>query len=433
MAVIREHLSDKIIMRFAKEAGMKGRKCLFCPIVTILSCIFAHQNGVKAARKVSDWLESFDVNLPRKTNGSSFCAARKRMKLGLFSRIIKYLFKIANDAAGETFCGLKVLTADGTSFSMYGSKANDNYFGRSKNSQGYSKHPKARGFLICCMATGAVMDSIIMRYRWSEMRALYVMIKRIGRNKLLVADGGLFSYAALAILLSQKSYGLFRLPACKTSRVISKRIGRRDHLQVWKRPEPRFTKFFRMLRAQPEHITVRVLTVIVKRNGYRDLKLRLVTTLLNPKQATPNQLLELYMRRWNIELDIREVKRIHLPKQLQGRSPKAVMREFASGIMAYNAVRMVAALASQNSNGQIKARRISHTRTAELISGYAERMREADATRLRPLFNSLLIQVGRAKVPKQIRPPEPRLLATSTRRYNYLKTTRADWRKEQTA
>ena len=103
-----------------------------------------------------------------------------------------------------------------------------------------------------------------MRYRWSEMRALYVMIKRIGRNKLLVADGGLFSYAALAIIMSRKSHGLFRLPACKTSRVISKRIGRRDHLQVWKRPEPRFTKFFRMLRAQPEHITVRVLTVIVR-------------------------------------------------------------------------------------------------------------------------------------------------------------------------
>ena len=433
LAPIREHITDKIIETFAKKAGAVWRKSLFDPVLTILACIYGHTDGVKSTRKITDWMESFNVKTKRNRNGSDFCEARKRLKMGLFHRLTRYIFDISSSAAGQTFCGYRCIIADGTTVSMHRSKANRDYFGDSKNNKGRSKYPLARGFFITCMGTGAVMDYILMRYKWGEMRALYVMLRRLGSKYLLIADGGLFSYAALTLLTSSGSHGLFRLPAGKTKKKLSQRLAANDYLQLWERPDSRWSRFFRMLRSQPDTIVVRVITINLKRRGYRDLKLRLVTTLLDPEQVSVEDILKLYVKRWNVELDIRELKRSHLPEQLAARTPSTVKREFASGVLAYNATKMITALASEKTGNEVEARRISHTRAASLLASYFERMREADVTRLRALFNDLLIQVSRALAPIQLRPPEPRMVVRTRCRYKYLKMSRAEWREEQLA
>ena len=306
---------------------------------------------------ITDWMESFNVKTKRNRNGSDFCEARKRLKMGLFHRLTRYIFDISSSAAGQTFCGYRCI----------------------------------------------------------------------------IADGGLFSYAALTLLTSSGSHGLFRLPAGKTKKKLSRRPAANDYLQLWERPDSRWSRFFRMLRSQPDTIVVRVITINLKRRGYRDLKLRLVTTLLDTEQVSVEDILKLYVKRWNVELDIRELKRSHLPEQLAARTPSTVKREFASGVLAYNATKMITALASEKTGNEVEARRISHTRAASLLASYFERMREADVTRLRALFNDLLIQVSRALAPIQLRPPEPRMVVRTRCRYKYLKMSRAEWREEQLA
>lgn len=112
LAAIREHITDKIVETLAKKAGAVWRKSLFDLVLTILACIYGHTDGVKSTRKITDWMESFNVQTKRNRNGSDFCEARKRLKVGLFHRLIRYVFDTSSSAAGQTLCGYRCIIAD---------------------------------------------------------------------------------------------------------------------------------------------------------------------------------------------------------------------------------------------------------------------------------------------------------------------------------
>lgn len=153
-----------------------------------------------------------------------------------------------------------------------------------------------------------------------------------------------------------------------------------------------------------------------------------VVTLLNARACPASDILALYGRRWDIELDIRELKRSHLPEVLRGRTPDAVFREFASGVLAFSLTRALMAQAALLSSEPAEVRRLSHTRARRAIVEWAAMMREAECRRLLKIFRDLLTMMSRMTQPKQTRPPEPRAVIPIRRRYPPLATTRADWR-----
>lgn len=257
---------------------------------------------------------------------------------------------------------------------------------------------------------------------------LYRALREIGPGCLLIADAGLFSYVLLSRLERTGSHALVRMPASKTASRLRRRLGRGDYVEVWIRPRPVHSLFPKLLRREPERLIVRVIKSVVRRRGYRDVKLRLATTLFD---APAEELLALYVRRWGIELDIRELKRTHLPEVLRGLSPKAVLREFASGVLAFNVVRALLGRACAAEDGE--GRRLSHTRACRLIAEYASTMREAIAEHLPRLYRDLLSQMSRLHQPEQERPHEPRAVVPMRRRYPNLKATRQEWRTKHAA
>ena len=53
---------------------------------------------------------------------------------------------------------------------------------------------------------------------------------------------------------------------------------------------------------------IRELRVKVQNDGFRVDELILVTTMLDPEVDTKEELAELFLQRWNIELDLRSIK-----------------------------------------------------------------------------------------------------------------------------
>ena len=80
------------------------------------------------------------------------------------------------------------------------------------------------------------------------------------------------------------------------------RLGKDDHLVVWKKPTSIRSVDRETYNALPDSITVREVRFRVEQPGFRTRSVVVVTTLLDPAQASREELASLYRPRWNNEV-----------------------------------------------------------------------------------------------------------------------------------
>ncbi len=99
-----------------------------------------------------------------------------------------------------------------------------------------------------------------------------------------------------------------------------------------------------------------------KRLGEVGTVYRLATTLLNPRVAPADVLLELYHERWEVELVIDEIKTHERAqrKVLRSKTPNGVIQEISGVFLAHYAVRAMMAQAAIQAN--VDPDRLSFTR-----------------------------------------------------------------------
>ena len=102
---------------------------------------------------------------------------------------------------------------------------------------------------------------------------------------------------------------------------------------------------YRGLKKEP--VPGRLVAQRVHRRGFRPQTLFMFTTLTNTVDYPPQRLVELYCVRWQVELDFRTVKVTMDLHQLEVKSADMVQKEFYAGLMAYNLVRGLMALAAE--------------------------------------------------------------------------------------
>lgn len=112
-----------------------------------------------------------------------------------------------------------------------------------------------------------------------------------------------------------------------------KRLGSRDHLIQLDKPKlkPGWISA-EAWQAAPEHLTVREF----KAGG----KI-MVTTLMCAKTFTRSELKMLYKQRWNVELDLRDIKETMGMNVVSCRTPEMVIKEIWVYLLAYNLVRFL--------------------------------------------------------------------------------------------
>ena len=74
----------------------------------------------------------------------------------------------------------------------------------------------------------------------------------------------------------------------------------------------------------------------------RDLEfLRIVTNLMDRERYPANDILEVYLHRWQIETMFQEVTEVFDLRRLIGTTPKAMLFQMALCMLVYNVVRVV--------------------------------------------------------------------------------------------
>jgi len=125
-----------------------------------------------------------------------------------------------------------------------------------------------------------------------------------------------------------------------------RRLGACDHVVCWAKPTSIRLLDREAYRALPEFITVREARIRVPQPEFRTRSVVVVTTLLDPKQATREDLAELYRARWHAALDLRSIKSALRMRALRGKTPELVRKEVWAHVLAYNLIRTVMAQAA---------------------------------------------------------------------------------------
>jgi hypothetical protein len=235
---------------------------------------------------------------------------------------------------------------------------------------------------------------------------------------ILVSDNGFCSYAEFACLME---LGVDLIMAQKEKCLRNRMalpIAEEDYIVVWQRGkwEPNWIGKARL----PESLVVRAITFsYASRDGNMAVK-TLFTTLLDQNVYPRKKLIELYRRRWEVELSFDDIKTEMGLDLLKCKSPKQCRCELLIGLIAYNVIRAVMLDAARHAG--LEPRRISFTgalaRVKTTLSG---RLFTRDPSRA---FDLLMRHLAIDMVHKRPGRLEPRKVKRRPKNYRRLTSPR---------
>jgi hypothetical protein len=188
------------------------------------------------------------------------------------------------------------------------------------------------------------------------------------------------------------------------------RLGKDDHLVVWRKPTSIRSVDRPTYNALPDAITVREARFRVEQPGFRTRSVVVVTTLLDPEQASRKDLASLYRARWNNELDLRSLKSTMQMSELRGKTPEAARKEVWAHVLGYNLIRTVTAQAA--ARHEIPPRSISFKGAMQTLDAFQPLLvlgPARDAAGRRDLYHQVLDAIATHRVADRPDRFEPRL------------------------
>jgi hypothetical protein len=265
-----------------------------------------------------------------------------------------------------------VYVFDGTTVTMPDTPANQAAYPQVYNQGPGVGFPIARLGAVFSLACGAVVNLGFSRYAGKgqgEVSLLRRLWDVLAPGDVLLGDRLMSGWAGMHLLKERGVDTVSRLSAHRRADFRrGTRLGKDDHLVRWGKPNSIRSVDRRTYNALPEAITVREARFRVRQPGFRTRSVVVVTTLLDPKQATKEELAELYRARWHAELDLRSLKSAMQMGELRGKTPEVVRKEVWAHVLAYNLVRAVMAQAA--ARHEVPPRSVSFTGAMQTLEAF---------------------------------------------------------------
>jgi hypothetical protein len=429
-------IDGQLVEAALKEENLRFRVRIYTPLITLWTFMTQVLDADHSCRKAVRSLTAFLVSEGQPAicaDTSNYCKARKRLPLSFIVRLVRKLGELLDGkASGEwLWHGREVHMVDGSSASMPDTPANQRAFPQPAGQKPGVGFPLARFVTIVSLATGAVRDLAIgpcKGKRTGETSLLRSLVRRMKAGAILLGDRSFASYFGIAELLQRQIDGVFRM---HQRRKIDFRRGRclgvTDHLVRWSKPERPEWMDEATYALMPEEIWVRELRYRIVEAGYRVHEIVLVTTLLDPVVYTKEDLAELYLKRWNIELDLRSIKIVMQMDVLRCKSPDMVEKEIWIHMLVYNVIRgLIVTAAAENG---VAPRELSFKGTLQAITAFRDTLRTGDPKQRSKLWRAMLAAITYDRVGDRPGRVEPRAKKRRPKQYDLLNCSRAEARK----
>jgi hypothetical protein len=277
------------------------------------------------------------------TATGAYCQARQRLPLEMVSRLTTLTGRQMAEQVPERWRwrGRPVRLVDGTTVTMPDTAANQAAFPQQRGQQPGLGFPLCRLVGIMCLSSGAVLNAAIGRFQGKggdEQTLLRSILDTLAAGDLLLGDAFYATYFLWCALAERGIDAVFEQHGARRRSTDFRRgqqLGERDHLIELSKPAK---KPDWMPQADYEQAPPRLLVRELHTGGKV-----LVTTLLCPKDTPKQALKALYKSRWQVELDLRNIKTTLGMERLSCKTPAMAIKEIWIYLLAYNLIRLIMA------------------------------------------------------------------------------------------
>jgi hypothetical protein len=426
-ADVAKALSAQTIVKICGYLGYSWRERVLDPVTTVHVFLVQILHGNTACTAMS---RLAGVSF----TGAAYCAARARLPLALFEDLLERVCDALFPELQVTgrWRGHRTWSLDGSSFSMSDTPELQAHFGQPSGQAKGCGFPVAHILALFHAGTGLLLRVVASPMRTHDMRHTPLMHGELDEGDLLLADRGFASFAHMALLFLRKMHAVFR---CHQKQIVNFRVGRKHtgrskpkkglprsryvrHLGHWDQlveyTKPKSKPVWMeegTWTTMPETLLVRELRFLTPQRGHRTRVITLVTTLVDADAYPAAALADLYLSRWQIEVNFRHLKTTMGMEVLHCKTVDGVLKELHMFAVAYNLVRLVMLEASRRQ--KVPLDRIS----------FIDALRWLRDAELNTILTDLVVNPSR---PNRL---EPRVIKRRMKEYNLMKKPRHKLRK----
>lgn len=325
--------------------GLTFYERLFTPLVTLWYLLFQWLHADHTLQAVvtdarAGGAQRLHGKLARQIRSSStgpYSDARRRLPEGFLGEALRLQgSQIIRQSAATLWKAMTVALLDGTTVRLrpHGDIA------QAFPPHGHQHQEKTYWCLMrvavtfCCFS-GAALDCAVGSTALSEQALACELLLRAAGPCLFVGDRnfGVFRIAQTARHAQQPV--LLRMMDIRAAKLLGRALEAGDFPVTW--PPSRHDQLQPACGRDP--VQGRLIVTRLQRPGFRAQWLCLFTTLADPQAYSAPELVELYGRRWHIELDLRYVKAQMGAAQLEVYSAAMARKQWLACLLAYNLIR----------------------------------------------------------------------------------------------
>jgi len=350
-------------------------------------------------------------------NTGGYCQARARLPIDLVRELARQAGIMMNKHTpqGWLWRGRHVKLTDGTTTLMPDTEENQAQFPQHGSQEEGAGFPIARLVCVMSLANGAVLDVAMGPYKGKgtgEYGLFRELLGCFAPGDVMLADSYYCSFFLLAALQARGVDVLFEQHGARhTDFRTGEKLGARDHVVQWSKPV-----------ARPAWMTPEEYAAYPAELILREVKVRkkvLVTSFRSPREVCKREIGKLFLRRWNVELDLRNIKSTLGMERLTCKTPDMCEKEVWVYGLAYNLIRLLMAEAAVQAG--VLPRQLSFKHTVQVWVAWSQRQFISTAPEDTAALFRLIAHIRVGNRPGRL---EPRLVKTRPKPFGRLQTTR---------
>ncbi len=277
---------------------------------------------------------------PGGANTGSYRDARKHLPRELVQELARSIATLLGTSSPAPWMrrGRHVKLVDGTTILMPDTAENQACYPQHGNQQSGAGVPIARLVVVISLAHGAVLEVAMGPYKGKgtgEHALFRELLKCFAAGDIMAADSYYCSYFLVAAPMAMGVDFVFEQHGARdTDFRMGEKLGRRDHVVKRARPARPQWMGLEEYDSFPPELTVRETKVGKK---------VLVTSFLNLREVCKREVGSLFVRRSNVELDLRNVKATLGMATLSCKTPEMCEKGMWVYVLASNVIRLAGA------------------------------------------------------------------------------------------
>jgi hypothetical protein len=284
--------------------------------------------------------------------------------------------------------------------------------------------PIAKIGVIFSLATGAAVALCIDVLNTHDLKLARQLYQFLNPLDILVGDRAFCAYADIVAIKNLDCDAVFRKHQSRTTSMRKgKIVGCCDKLVTWYKPKTCPKGLSKdEFDTLPPSIIIREIYYSIIIPGFRTQRVSLITTLLDTTTYSSLKLVELYGKRWDVELDLRHLKTTLGMDILRCKSPSMVRKEIYIYLLAYNLLRSL--MWSAGNTYGAPPLRLSLQGTRHHLNNFISQLLAACSKKRLQIYSTLLKVIAHKAVPERPGRSEPRVRKRRPKAYPLMTKSR---------